>query len=160
VTPLRYAVDASVAIKLVVEEPGSDDAHSFFSRVADGPGGGLYVPDLFYAECANVLWKQVKRLKLSQREAEQNLERIRKLAVTELHTRDLLGRVIQLAVQHDVSAYDATYVATAEQAHVPLVTADAPLVEKFRGKQPLVLSLADAVAQTTPGAGGQQGRKP
>ena len=52
-----------------------------------------------------------------------------------------------MAIEHGISAYDATYVAAAEHAHAPLVTADGPLIERFSAKHPTVLSLSDALAQ-------------
>jgi len=144
--PTRYVLDASVAIKLVINEPGSDHAHELLSRVADDPNGRIYVPGLFCAECANVLWKHVRRLRLPASAAERNLSRLLALPVTEVSTRDVAPAALRLAIEHGISAYDATYVAVAEHMVAPLVTADGPLVERFRGKQPAVLTLADALA--------------
>ena len=45
----RLVVDASVAIKWVVEEEGSEAA----AGLLDGPG--LMAPDLLMPECANIL---------------------------------------------------------------------------------------------------------
>ncbi len=150
--PARYVIDACVGIKLVVEEPGSDDAHALLARVADDPNGRIYVPDLFWAACANVLWKHVKRLRLTEAAAAENLARLLALPVTELRTMDLAADALRLAIKHGISAYEATYVAAAEQASVPLVTADGPLIERFRGKRPTVLSLSDALAHQCPSA--------
>lgn len=147
--PARYVIDASVGIKLVVEEPGSDDAHALLARVADDPNGRIYVPGLFYAECANVLWKHVKRLRLTEERAAENLSRLLALPVTELRTRDVATAALRLAIEHDISAYDATYVASAEHANAPLVTADGPLIERFRGKRPAVSSLSQALTQNS-----------
>jgi len=148
--PARYVIDASVGVKLVLDEPGSDDAHALLARVADDPRGRIYVPDLFWAECANVLWKHVKRLQLAKERAAENLSRLLALPVTELRTRELASTALRLAIEHDISAYDATYVAAAEHADAPLVTADGPLLDAFRGKQPTVLSLAEALARHSP----------
>ena len=54
-------VDASVGIKLFLREPLSDAAHAFFAHLAEDPPARLFVPDLFFVECANILWKYVRR---------------------------------------------------------------------------------------------------
>src|SRR5258706_7205512 len=58
--PLVCAVDASVAIKLYLQEPLSNEAHALFAFLND-PSTIFQVPDLFFAECANILWKHVQR---------------------------------------------------------------------------------------------------
>ena len=46
-----FIVDASVAVKWVVDEQFSDAARLL-------AGARLYAPDLLYIECANILWKK------------------------------------------------------------------------------------------------------
>ena len=58
----RYVVDASVAIKLFIKEPFSDQAESLFSILEAAPAA-LYVPDLditAYDGCYVALGKQLK----------------------------------------------------------------------------------------------------
>ena len=45
-----FVIDASVAIKWVVEEPGTPEALLLRRH-------RLLAPDLLMAECANILWK-------------------------------------------------------------------------------------------------------
>ena len=58
----RLVIDASVAVKWVVPEPGSGHAEILIDH-------GLVAPDLIYAECANVFWKKVRRGELTENEA-------------------------------------------------------------------------------------------
>ena len=58
----------------------------------------------------------------------------------------------RLAIEHGIGAYDVTYVAAAERTAAPHVSADIPLIERFRGKQPTVLSLSEAPAHHSPPA--------
>jgi len=58
----RYVVDASVAIKLFIDEPLSEQAEVLFSTPQAEPAGEFHVPDLFYIECTNVLWKLPQQL--------------------------------------------------------------------------------------------------
>ncbi len=57
-------VDASIAIKWVVEEEGTPQA------LALRKSARLIAPDLLVAECANILWKKARRGELSSEEAD------------------------------------------------------------------------------------------
>ena len=57
----RYVPDANVAVKLFVVEDQSVEARAFFALLETDPGVAFYVPELFYTEVANVLWKYVRR---------------------------------------------------------------------------------------------------
>jgi predicted nucleic acid-binding protein len=59
----RFVIDASIAVKWVVEEPGTASALSLLNQ------GRLLAPELLVAECANILWKKVRRGELSKDEA-------------------------------------------------------------------------------------------
>ena len=59
-----FVVDASIAIKWVVEEAGTTQA------LALRKNARLIAPDLLVAECANILWKKTQRGELSPEEAE------------------------------------------------------------------------------------------
>jgi len=60
-SPLNCVVDASVGIKLFVEEELSDKTHALFSHLTRSPKTQFYVPDLFFIECTNILWKYTRR---------------------------------------------------------------------------------------------------
>jgi predicted nucleic acid-binding protein len=56
-------IDASIAVKWVVEEDGTPEALALRQKAK------LIAPDLLVAECANILWKKVKRSELLKEEA-------------------------------------------------------------------------------------------
>jgi len=58
-----YVVDASVAIKWVVPEAGTPQALALIAN------NDVAAPDLIVAECANILWKKVRRAELTLPEA-------------------------------------------------------------------------------------------
>jgi predicted nucleic acid-binding protein len=58
----HFVIDASVAIKWVVDEPGTEQAVVLRRK-------RLFAPDLLIAVCANILWKKVRRRELSDAEA-------------------------------------------------------------------------------------------
>ena len=55
-------IDGSVAIKWVIEEEGTPQALALRCQA-------VVAPDLLVAECANILWKKVRRNELSEQEA-------------------------------------------------------------------------------------------
>ncbi len=59
----KLVIDASVAIKWVVEEDGTESALALRQQAK------LIAPDLLVPECANILWKKAQRNELSRDEA-------------------------------------------------------------------------------------------
>jgi predicted nucleic acid-binding protein len=64
-TPVACVIDASVGIELVVAEALSAQSHALFAHLAADPADRFWVPDLFYIECTNILWKHVRAVGLS-----------------------------------------------------------------------------------------------
>ena len=124
-------VDASVGIKLFVEEEGSDAADRLFGELANNPLARFYVPDLFFVECANILWKYVRRFDYPPENARQDVADLRALALRSVSTADLIVPALELAVAHDITTYDASYAALARQLSLPLITADERLGRKL-----------------------------
>lgn len=119
-------VDASVAVKWVVEEAGSEAAATLVD--AD-----LAAPSLLLAECANVLWAKVRRGELAGQEAIERLQLLR-ASPLELFPLESLGeRALELALELHHPAYDSFYLALAERLGRPLVTDDRRLYKVTRG---------------------------
>jgi len=124
-------VDASVAIKLFLVEPLSNRADALFDHLSDSPPARFYVPDLFFAECANILWKYVHHFGYPLDAARQDLSDLLHLPFRLVPTADLVGDALELAVAHDITIYDAVYVALGERLSLPMVTADEALVRRL-----------------------------
>ena len=60
----RAVIDASVAVKLLVDEDGADQAMIVYRTFE------LLAPELLLAECANIIWKKTRRGELTAPEAE------------------------------------------------------------------------------------------
>jgi predicted nucleic acid-binding protein len=125
-------VDASVGIKLFLIEEHSEQADRLFERLAGYRPARFYVPDLFFVEYANILWKYVRRFGYPPDNARQDVADLRALALTTVSTADLLEPALELAMTYDITAYDASYAALAAQLDLPLITADAPLALKLQ----------------------------
>jgi predicted nucleic acid-binding protein len=124
---LRCVLDASVGIKLFVEEEFSDKVERLFAKLAEDPQTEIHVPDLFYIECANILLKYTRRF---DRPLEDSLADIRDLNSLDLKitsTNELIEDALQLAEKKNLTAYDACYAVLARKLELPLVTADAPM---------------------------------
>ena len=118
-------IDASVAIKWVVDEADSDAA------VAVLESRSLLSPDLLIAECANILWKKVWRKELTTDEAIMAARTLQQADIDILPTRHLMDVATRLAIDLNHAAYDCIYLALAMEHGCPLVTADDRLRRKL-----------------------------
>jgi len=140
-------VDASAGIKAVLIEPLSAQADRLFAGLFGAPPVRIYVPDLFFVECANILWKYVRRQSSPVQDALTHLYFLNGLQLQRTPTVDLVVDALPLAVTYNLSAYDACYVALAERLQVPLVTADEALIRKLAGSPQDVRWLGDLPAR-------------
>jgi predicted nucleic acid-binding protein len=117
-------IDASIAIKWVVEEDGTPDALRLRQRAK------LIAPELLAAECANILWKKVQRHELSRDEAFLAARLLQAANIEFPPTHHLLEAATRIAVELDHPAYDCLYIALAAEQDCRFVTADGHLVRK------------------------------
>jgi predicted nucleic acid-binding protein len=100
-------IDASIAIKWVVEEDGTDLALALRQQAR------LMAPDLIVAECANILWKKVQRKELSRDEALIAARLLQSAEIELVPTRALMESATRLEIELDHPAYDCLYLALA-----------------------------------------------
>jgi predicted nucleic acid-binding protein len=124
-------VDASVAVKWFLPEPGSDAARWF----RDTDAVELHVPDLWYLEIGNALWKRAMRSdqRVSPDVVRAMLGDLRGVGVTTHGSAQIVERAAALALEAGSTVYDASYAAVAERAQATLVTADARLARDLAG---------------------------
>ena len=99
---LACVVDASVGIKLFLAQDLSERAGALFAHLAGDPQAHLSVPDLFYIECASILWKHTRRFGYPLTQASQSMLALSQLDYGEAATR-LSG--FTTAVQATQKAY-------------------------------------------------------
>jgi predicted nucleic acid-binding protein len=124
-------IDASVTIQLFVEEALSPRAWQLFRRLAEPEPVMLFAPDLMYIECANILWKYSERFGYDAGLAQENLEDLAELEIETVPTHELFVKAYRLAQQLGITAYDACYVALAQELGCPLITADQRLTDRI-----------------------------
>ncbi|HET9226131.1 MAG TPA: type II toxin-antitoxin system VapC family toxin [Thermoanaerobaculia bacterium] len=118
-------VDASVALKWVVEEEGSREAVALAH-------GKLAAPTLFLAESANALWAKARRGELAPAEVVERIEALHNAPVELVPLETLLGDAVRLALELEHPVYDCFYLALAAQRGGVVVTADRRFMETVR----------------------------
>jgi len=118
-------IDASIAVKWVVEEDGTPEALALRQRAR------LIAPELLVAECANILWKKVRRNELSQEEALLAARLLQGAEIELLPTRSLLEPATRISIEIDHPAYDCIYLALAVEHKCQFVTADEGFLRKL-----------------------------
>jgi len=136
-------IDASVAIKLFLVEPLSDRADALFDHLTHSPPTRFYVPDLFFIECTNILWKYIRRFNYPEENAQQDIADLTRLPLHIVSTAELAEEALKLAVAKRVTAYDAAYVVLSRRLSLPLVTADETLIHILEGPDLDIRFLAD-----------------
>jgi predicted nucleic acid-binding protein len=111
-------IDTSAAIDWMLQTPtGQRIAHRIFSR-----GETLHTVHLLDLEFVQVLRRLVRERTLTARRAEEAIDDLSAVRVTRYAPSLLLRRIWQL--RSNLSAYDAAYVALAEELNAPLITRD------------------------------------
>jgi predicted nucleic acid-binding protein len=118
-------IDASIAVKWVVDEDGTPEALALRKRAK------LIAPDLLVSECANILWKKVRRNELTKDEALLAARLLQAADIELLPTRSLLAAAVPIAIDLDHPACDCMYIALANAHDCPFVTADERLLRKL-----------------------------
>ncbi len=111
-------VDASVAIKWVLEEKGSKAARALM--YADE----IVAPNLIMLECANALWSKVRSKLLSRAAATLGLTKIANAPMRLRTETDIIDAAQAIAFEIDRTVYDSVYLAIAIADNGVLVTAD------------------------------------
>ena len=136
---MNLVLDASVAAKWFLPregEPLAEEALSLLRRYADGEIQ-LIVPDLFWAELANILWKAVRIGRISEKAAADALSALLRLDFPTVSGRELAEDALAIALSAGRTAYDAMYVALAMKRGSTFVTADERLVNALATHWPV-----------------------
>ncbi len=134
-----FVVDASVAAKWVLagtEEPFRDEALLLLKQWLDSKIH-LLVPDFFWVELTNVLWKAVRRGRCTNETAVAALAALLDYPIPTIPSLNLLKPALQKGILHDRSVYDSIYLILALEAEAQLVTADEKLANALAGHFPI-----------------------
>lgn len=134
-----YVVDASVAAKWILPASGETLTREALELLKGYVAGDLrfVVPDLFWAELANVLWKAVRQGGVKVASAESALHALRDRNFPSVSSHTLLVEAFAIATAFDRTVYDALYVALAINSKSQLVTADERLANALAAHLPV-----------------------
>ncbi|WP_292703270.1 MULTISPECIES: type II toxin-antitoxin system VapC family toxin [unclassified Nostoc] len=112
--PLRCVVNTSVCIKYFIADPLTAKVNQLFVHLAN-PQTEIFVPDLFYIECANTFWKYVRARMYTAAEVQTDLATLKAFPLRVVSTADLMADAVTIALNYGISAYDGSYVALSQQ---------------------------------------------
>jgi len=131
-------VDASLVVKIVVEEPYSSQARALW-RAWQSETRGVTAPLLLRYELTSVLRKHVTRGFRTAEESRQALERALALDIQYMEPPNFHQHALDMADRLDrPAAYDTHYLALAQHLDCEFWTADERLVNAVQGMLPWV----------------------
>ncbi len=120
-------LDASVAIKWFVKEPGRETALEVLANILANPKK-FYVPELFFFELANIFNKLLPHASAQQRSL---LEKTFDLGIERFSLTSELLHELTAFQKLGLSGYDAAYVALAKMMKGQWITFDAKVHKKI-----------------------------
>jgi len=116
---MRFVVDASVAVKLLFDEPGSDAARQLVES-----GQELDAPRLMVSEVANALWRKARLGQIEDAFASAAMAVLSDMPIRWNHDETVGEDAVRLALAFDYPVYDCAYLAPAHRIGAVMLTAD------------------------------------
>ena len=118
-----YVIDTSALIKYVITEEYSDLVRHIVS-LHEASEIQLIAPDFLYVECANVLWKNALRTRDPIEDVIAALNNLRGINIHLVPQDDILEDALRLALNMEITVYDALYCALAQRESAEIITED------------------------------------
>ncbi len=130
---MRVVVDANIVAMWILNEEYSELAVKLRDAYINGKII-LYAPPLLRYEIVSVLWKAVKLRRIFG--LDQALSALHNLLILspkiiKLSRKDL-RRALSLAIERNITTYDAVYLVLKEKIHGVFITADKKLYSKIK----------------------------
>jgi len=119
VTDKPLIIDASVAIKWVLNENGTDQASDLLNNITE-----FFEPEIFDVEISAILAKRVRMKDLNYDEAIAKKSYFTKLPYFKIPLNQIEEKAFDIAAKFSVSYYDGLYLASALAYEGRLITAD------------------------------------
>jgi predicted nucleic acid-binding protein len=117
-------------------EPLTDESLRLLKRYVNAEVE-FVVPDVFWAEVGNVLWKGTRQRRWRQDDADAVAADMRARDFATVSSLTLLPEALRISFAYDWSVYDCLYVALAVQSKTDLVTADERLANALAAHLPV-----------------------
>lgn len=134
-----FVLDASVAAKWALPAAKEELRAEAFQLLESYTARDIrfFVPDVFWAEISNLLWKAVRQGRHSRLAAEDALDSMIDRDFPTVSSRDLLPEALTIALSAGRSVYDSLYIALAVKTQSQLVTADERLANAVAARFPV-----------------------
>lgn len=141
--PPKVCIDASLAIKLLVQESYSAQAASLWQSWAEN-GTERIAPAFFPFEVASAIRRKCVRKQLTEEETEEAFDIFTRLGFTVLMPEALLKEAWDMTRELEFpTLYDTAYLALSKICNCEFWTADEALVNSLQGKLPWVRWIGD-----------------
>ena len=134
-----FVIDASVAAKWFLPAEGETLTHEaleFLRRYTTGQIR-LVVPDLFWAEFGNIMWKAMRQGRWTREAAATAIAAMKKWDLPTVPTLTLVEQAFAVASAFQRSVYDSLYVALAISSKAVMVTADERMARALAASLPV-----------------------
>jgi len=132
-------IDASVAAKWFLpaaEEPLTEEAFALLDRFSTGQIEFM-VPDLFWPEFGDVLWKAVRQGRTSRGSVENAISALLERNFPTIASTAVIVEAFAIATAFNRTVYDSLYVAVALMSNAQFVTADERLANALAAHLPV-----------------------
>ncbi len=123
---MAFVIDASASVGWFIENQATDYSEAVAVSLEHD---SAIAPPLWHLEMTNALRTACKRMVLDMTRAHRLLATLDGLPIRIDPTPPRLSELFALALRHDLSVYDATYLDLALRRQLPLATQDAALRE-------------------------------
>ena len=127
-----FVLDSSVAVKWVLQEPGTAKALDLRSAILRQTHE-VIAPDVFVSEVAHALTKAERQKIIPVGDAQMHLADVLRFAPVLHSFLPLVARAVEISSATRIAVTDCIFVALAEQEGCEMVTADDRLVKNLPG---------------------------
>jgi predicted nucleic acid-binding protein len=115
---MTLIVDASIAVKWLLQEEGSEQARMAVQ------GHDLAAPAFLRLEVFHVMWRRSRRGEATNSQLRETLPALHKIIGSFVSDEPLIPKAAEIAIAHTLAIYDCLYLALALQNEAALITAD------------------------------------
>jgi predicted nucleic acid-binding protein len=134
-----FVLDVSVAAKWVLRGPEEHFVPQARELLLQQVKGEIQfiVPDLFWVELGNVLWKAARSGRCRRPAAELGIREVKQQGLITAPSYVLIEDALDIAIRFNRTVYDSIYVALASSRGAQLITADERLANALAAHFPV-----------------------
>lgn len=129
-------VDASITVGWLLDEKEAASTHDIYDLVLRE---GLVGPAIFTIEVANALRSSMRRKSIDRKKRDAALAAFERMVASDMGQEPLLSNIVDISDRHDLTVYDASYVAMAKLRGLKLATLDQAMAAAARAEGLTVL---------------------